>query len=84
MFEYHRAMAIFDDPLEPHVVEHLRRSITMLSPGQPATIDRDRVLVLIEELQRLRQTLRTAAADLRGLAGQLEAAPGRAAGTPPV
>ncbi|HET9691775.1 MAG TPA: hypothetical protein VFP61_11520 [Acidimicrobiales bacterium] len=66
-------MAFFDDPLEPHVIEHLRRSVTMLAPGQAATIDRERVLVLIGELQRLQLEHRAVAAQLRAIAEGLGA-----------
>jgi hypothetical protein len=39
--------------LEPHELENLRRSIVILRPGQAATLDRDRAVRLLEELQRL-------------------------------
>ncbi len=71
MFAMVAPMAFFDDPMEPHVIEHLRRSITMLSPGQAATIDRDRALLVIEELQRLQREQRAVAAQLRVIAGRL-------------
>lgn len=65
-------MAIFDaDPLEPHAVENLRRSICMLSTGQPATIDRERALALLDELARLRSERREVAAQLGGLLHRL-------------
>jgi len=41
------------DDLEPHELENLRRSIVMLRPGQAASLDRDRAVRLLEELQRL-------------------------------
>lgn len=65
-------MALFDNPTDPHVIENLRRSITMLSPGQAATIERDRALVLLEELQRLQQEHRLVASQLRALVAQIE------------
>ncbi|MDQ6840552.1 MAG: hypothetical protein M3137_20010 [Actinomycetota bacterium] len=64
-------MALFDDPIEPHSVENLRRSIAMLSPGQAATIDRDKALVLLGELQRLQHEHRQVIAQLQGLLNRL-------------
>ena len=66
-------MAFFHDPVEPHVIEHLRRSVSMLAPGQLATIDRERVLALLAELQRLQHEHRAVAAELRGMADRLSA-----------
>ncbi|MGI8753342.1 MAG: hypothetical protein ACR2MN_13700 [Acidimicrobiales bacterium] len=66
-------MALFDDPIEPHSVESLRRSIAMLRPGQAATIDRvAAVMALLAELQRLQHENRHVVAQLRSLLGQLE------------
>jgi hypothetical protein len=65
-------MPLFDDPTDPHVIEGLRRSLTMLAPGQAAPIDRDRALVLIEELQRLQAEHRAAAVELRSVVDRLE------------
>ena len=45
-----------DDPLDPHVLENLRRSIVMLTPGQPAGLDRERAVQLLDELQRLQRS----------------------------
>ncbi len=69
---YSRRMALFENPTDPHVVENLRRSITMLAPGQPASIERDRALVLLEELQRLQQEQRVVATQLRALVARIE------------
>ena len=66
-------MALFDDPLEPHSVENLRRSIAMLTPGQSASIDRDKALQLLAELQRLQHEHRDVVARLRALLRQMEA-----------
>ena len=65
-------MAFFNDPVEPHVIEHLRRSVTMLAPGQAAGLERERVLMLLEELQRLQHEHRAVAAQLRTIADRLE------------
>lgn len=65
-------MALFDDPIEPHSVESLRRSIAMLRPGQAATIDRERAMALLAELQRLQHEHRHVVGQLRSLLGQLE------------
>jgi hypothetical protein len=73
-------MALFDDPIEPHAVENLRRSIVMLSPGQAARIDRDKAILLLEELQRLQHERREVVAQLQGLLGALEGS----TGPPPV
>ena len=66
--------AILDDPPGPHAVENLRRSIAMLSPGQEATIDRDRALNLLEELKRLQTQHKAVAGGLRGILDHLEGA----------
>ncbi|MGI8752442.1 MAG: hypothetical protein ACR2MN_09050 [Acidimicrobiales bacterium] len=68
-------MALFDDPIEPHSVESLRRSIAMLRPGQAATIDRERAMALLAELQRLQHEHREVVAQLRGLVARLETRP---------
>lgn len=65
-------MVLFEDPAEPHSIESLRRSIAMLSTGQAASIDRDRAIRLLEELQRLQHEHREVVAQLRGLLGRLE------------
>jgi hypothetical protein len=65
-------VAFFDDPIEPHNVERLRRSIAMLTPGQAATIDREKALRLLAELQRLQHEHREVVAQLRGLLQRLE------------
>lgn len=65
-------MVSFDDPVEPHSVERLRRSIAMLRPGQAASIDRDRAMSLLAELQRLQLEHRDVVAQLRGLLGRLD------------
>ena len=39
------------DPLTPEAIEQVRRSIVMLTPGQPG-LDREAALTLIAELQR--------------------------------
>jgi hypothetical protein len=45
-----------EDPLEPHNLERLRRSIAMLTPGRPAGLDRERAIQLLDELQRLQRS----------------------------
>jgi hypothetical protein len=40
------------DPLTPEALEQLRRSIVLLTPGQPSGLDRDSAVLLIEALQR--------------------------------
>jgi hypothetical protein len=65
-------MALFDDPLEPHSVERLRRSVAMLNAGQVATIDREKALRLLAELQRLQHECREVVAHLRAMLGQME------------
>ena len=65
-------MALFDDPLNPHALEILRRSIVMLPSGQAAAVDRDQAVRLLEELQRLRHQHAEIVAQLRGLLGRLE------------
>ena len=54
--------------MEAHNLERLRRSIVMLSRGQPG-LDRDSAVTLIEELQRLQVSARR----YRELVGQLRA-----------
>jgi len=66
-------MGILDDPISPHGIENLRRSVAMLGPGQAAPIDRERALRLLEELQRLQHQHRDVVGQLRGLLGRLEA-----------
>lgn len=38
-------------------LEHLRRSLAMLTPGQPAGLTREEAMGLLEELQRARRDL---------------------------
>ncbi len=71
-FDTVQRMTLFDDPIEPHSVEQLRRSIAMLTPGAAATIDRERAMALLAELQRLQHEHRQVVAQLRGLLGQME------------
>jgi hypothetical protein len=78
MFVYTLDMGILDDPLNPHAVENLRRSIAMLPPGQEAHIDRDRALNLLEELKRLQAQHIAVASELRGILDHLEGALGPA------
>lgn len=59
-------MVSLDDPLEPHSIERLRRSIAMLRPGQAASIDREKAICLLAELQRLQHEHREVVAQLRG------------------
>jgi hypothetical protein len=66
-------MGILDDPTDPHAIENLRRSIVMLRPGQTASIDRDRAVRLLEELQRLRAEQRLIAAQLTEIIARLDA-----------
>jgi FtsZ-binding cell division protein ZapB len=66
-------MGLYDDPIEPHSVEALRRSIAMLAPGQSASMDRTRALALLAELQRLQHEHRYVVNQLRVLLGRLEA-----------
>jgi hypothetical protein len=47
-----------DDDLQPHNLEQLRRSIAMLTPGQKASLDRERAVRILEELQRLQPIYR--------------------------
>jgi hypothetical protein len=56
----------------PEAVEQLRRSIAMLTVGQVASIDRDRALRLLEELQRLQSEHRMVTTQLHGLLDRLE------------
>jgi hypothetical protein len=65
-------MGILDDPTDPHAIENLRRSIVMLNPGQTASIDRDRAVRLLEELQRLRAERRLIAAQLTDIVVRLD------------
>jgi hypothetical protein len=61
------------DDLEPHELENLRRSIVMLRPGQAASLDRDRAVRLLDELQRLQASdrrYRQLVARLRVLLGE--------------
>ncbi|MGI8753899.1 MAG: hypothetical protein ACR2MN_16615 [Acidimicrobiales bacterium] len=44
----------------------------MLRPGQTASIDRERAMALLAELQRLQHEHRQVIAQLRGLLGRLE------------
>ena len=66
-------MGIYDDPIEPHSVEALRRSIAMLAPGQVASLERTRALALLSELQRLQHEHRHIVTQLRVLLGRLDA-----------
>jgi hypothetical protein len=66
-------MGILDNPTDPHAIENLRRSIVMLNPGQTASIDRDRAVRLLEELQRLRAEQRLIAAQLTEIVARLDA-----------
>ncbi len=50
--------------LEPDRLEDLRRSIVMLPPGRLVSIDRERALGIIEELQRLQRSDRELRASL--------------------
>ncbi len=72
MFGTVPGVALFDDPIQPHSVESLRRSIAMLRPGQAAMIDRERAMALLAELQRLQHEHRQVVAQLRGLLRHLE------------
>jgi hypothetical protein len=65
-------MAAFDDLLAPHTLETIRRGL-VLEPEKPPAIGRDRVLALIEELERLRHEQAQVAGELRGLLNRLEA-----------
>ena len=52
------------------MLENLRRSIVVLTPGQPAGLDRERAVALLDELQRLQRTdrrYRQLVDQLRGL-----------------
>ena len=64
-------MGILDDPIDPHAIEMLRRSIAMLTPGQDAHIERSRALALLEELQRLQGQRRAVADQLRAVLDRL-------------
>jgi hypothetical protein len=44
-----------DDLVEPHNLENLRRSITMLQPGRRDGLNREKALQIIAELQRLQR-----------------------------
>lgn len=62
--------AVSAGPLTPERLEQLRRSVEMLAPGQPAPLDREEALQLVEEVQRLRDNHRRLvqlAEALRGL-----------------
>jgi hypothetical protein len=64
-----------EDPLEPHNLERLRRSIVMLTPGQPAGLDRERAVRLLDGLQRLQRSdrrYRQAVQQLRAILDGLE------------
>lgn len=65
-------MGILDDPIDEHGIENLRRSIAMLAAGQPAPIDRERALALLDELQRLQATQRAVVGDLRAVLDRLD------------
>jgi hypothetical protein len=65
-------MGILDDPLDPHALEQLQRSVVMLTPGQSAGIERNRALVLLGELRRLQDQQRAVARDLKVLLDQLQ------------
>ena len=64
-------MGILDDPLNPHALEQLHRSIVMLTPGQSAGIERNRALVLVGELRRLQDQQRIVAGDLEVILDRL-------------
>jgi hypothetical protein len=49
-------------------VEQLRRSIAMLSPGQPAGMNREDAMRLLGELVDVQRRLQTLKAELRRLA----------------
>jgi hypothetical protein len=66
-------MGLLDNPLDRHAVENLRRSIAMLATGQVATLERDRALRLLEELQRLQHEHQVVAAQLHAVLDRLEA-----------
>jgi hypothetical protein len=44
------------DPIDPHELERLRRSIAMLRPDQPAGMKREEATRILEELQRLQRS----------------------------
>jgi hypothetical protein len=61
------------DPLQPAVLEQLRRSLVMSPPGQSVPIDRERALALIEQLQALREQQQAVAGDLQTVLDRLRA-----------
>jgi hypothetical protein len=65
-------MGILDDPLDPHALENLRRSLVMSPAGQDIPIERDRAIALLEELGRLQEQRRAVAGDLRAVLDRLQ------------
>jgi hypothetical protein len=72
VFCYAANVGLLDDPTDPHALENLRRSIAMLSPGQMAGLDRERALLLLQEVQNLRRQQERAIAELHGVLRALE------------
>jgi hypothetical protein len=65
-------MGLLDDPLDPHAVERLRRSIVMLGPGQSASIERERAVALLDELLRLQDERKVVTGELRSLLDRMQ------------
>ena len=55
------------EPLNPHELERLRRSIAMLGPGQVAGIKREQAMALLAETQRLQRPMAEVMARLRAI-----------------
>jgi hypothetical protein len=60
---------VAEDLFDPHNLENLRRSVSMLPPGRHDGLDRDRAVQIIAELQRLQRQDRR----YKELLGQLRA-----------
>ena len=76
-------VGILDDPLDPSAIENLRRSVAMLTPGQAASIERERALALLGEIQRLQRVHTSVIDELRELLDRIvptDSHPSRAAG----
>jgi hypothetical protein len=65
---------VFEEPMTPARLEQWRRSIAMLTPRQPAGLDREAAMALMEELQRLQGADRRLAELVQAIRALLAAA----------
>ncbi len=61
------ASVLLPDPLTPEALEQARRSIVLLTPGQPSGLDREAAIAVLAELQRLQGADRRLSALVKSL-----------------